>query len=111
MKISEHRYPIIAFILVSLLISSSFVVFSDSASGVADASNPIDYYTDLLQYEWPQIHGDSGFARFSAGPAPEAPDLLWKATVKGIQSYLAAFNGKVLVTTKTNVIGFRVRMV
>jgi outer membrane protein assembly factor BamB len=104
MKISEHRYPIIACILVSLLILSSFVGFSDSVSGVADASNPVEYYGDLLQYEWPQIHGDSGFARFSAGPAPEAPDLLWKATVKGIQSYLAAFNGKVLVTTKTNVI-------
>ncbi len=51
-----------------------------------------------------QTHGDSAFARFSAGPAPEAPDILWKATVKGIKSYLTAFNGKVLVTTETSVI-------
>jgi outer membrane protein assembly factor BamB len=57
----------------------------------------------LLQYEWPQFQGDSSFTRFSTGPAPEAPDILWKTNITGIQSYVAAFNGKVFVTTKTAV--------
>ena len=99
-----------AIVLVLLLTSSAFMVFSNSASGTADASSAPTYagvasdYGDLLQYEWPQIHGDPAFTRFSAGPAPEAPDILWKTTIKGIQSFVAAFNGKVFVTTTTNVI-------
>lgn len=73
------------------------MVFSDSVSGIADDG-------DLLQYEWSQIHGDPGFTRFSEGPAPESSEILWKTTIEGIQSYVTAFNGKVLVTTATNVI-------
>jgi len=103
MKILEHKYATVACLLVSLLFLSSFVIISDSVNGTVKAS-AIDGYDNLLQYEWTQTHGDSAFARFSAGPAPEAPDILWKATVKGIKSYLTAFNGKVLVTTKTSVI-------
>jgi hypothetical protein len=57
----------------------------------------------LLQYEWPQLQGDSSFTRFSEGPAPEAPDILWKTNITGIQSYVSAFNGKIFVTTKTEV--------
>jgi outer membrane protein assembly factor BamB len=97
MKIPKHAHLITASALVSLLILSSFMVFSDSASGIVDED-------DLLQYEWPQIHGDPGFTRFSEGPAPESPEILWKTTIEGIQSYVTAFNGKVLVTTATNVI-------
>ncbi len=78
-------------------------MISNSANDTVKASTP-SYADDLLQYEWTQTHGDSGFTRFSTGPAPEAPDILWKATVKGIKSYLTAFNGRVLVTTETNVI-------
>ena len=73
------------------------MVLSDSVNGMVDDA-------DLLQYEWSQIHGDPGFTRFSEGPAPESPDILWKTTIEGIQSYVTAFNGKVLVTTATNVI-------
>ena len=64
----------------------------------------IPNYEDLLHYEWPQIHGDPGFTRFSAGPAPESSEILWKTKVEGIQSYITAFNGKVLVTTTKNII-------
>jgi outer membrane protein assembly factor BamB len=102
MKILAHKYAAVVCLLVLLLILSS-VMFSASLGGIVNASTTT-YADDLLQYEWTQTHGDSGFTRFSSGPAPEAPDILWKANVKGIKSYLAAFNGKVLVTTKTNVI-------
>jgi outer membrane protein assembly factor BamB len=80
------------------------MLLSDSVNGVVNGSNPVYEYGDLLQYEWPQIHGDSGFTRFSRGPAPESPEILWKTTIEGIESYVTAFNGKVLVTTATNVI-------
>ena len=104
MRKSKRTFSIVASVLVSLLILSSFMAFPDSVSGSVDASTPIYDYDDLLQYEWPQIHGDPGFTRFSEGPAPESSDTLWKTTIEGIQSYVTAFNGKVLVTTTTDVI-------
>ena len=97
MRTPKHNHLIVASALVLLLILSSFAVFSDPVSGSVDDD-------DLLQYEWPQIHGDPDFTRFSEGPAPESPEILWKTTIEGIQSYVTAFNGKVLVTTATNVI-------
>jgi len=96
MKKPKCTHMIVASALVLLLVLSPFMVFSDSASGTVEE--------DLLQYEWTQIHGDPGFTRFSEGPAPESSEILWKTTIEGIQSYVAAFNGKVLVTTATNVI-------
>jgi outer membrane protein assembly factor BamB len=106
MEPPRRKQVIIALILASLIFSS-FIVFSDSVTGIVDTKEfTLDLSKDdnILQYEWPQIHGDPGFTRFSEGPAPEAPDVLWKTSIEDIQSYVAAFNGKVLVTTKTNVI-------
>jgi len=104
MRTTKGIDSIVASVLVSLLIVSSFMVFPVSVRGNASANVLTDDYGDLLQYEWPQIHGDSGFTRFSEGPAPESSGILWKTTIEGIQSYVTAFNGKVLVTTTTNVI-------
>ena len=109
MKNQNCSNKIVASILVSLIILSSLILFSGSVISNVNASsshpfNVTNNYGNLLQYEWPQIHGDPGFTRFSAGPAPEAPDILWKTAIKDIQSYVTAFNGKVLVTTSTNVI-------
>lgn len=59
---------------------------------------------DLLQYDWPQFKGDSSFTRFSAGPAPDTPDLLWSAHVTGVQPYLSAFNGMIFVGTNTSAV-------
>ncbi len=104
MRITKIACSTVASVLVSLLIVSSFMMIPVSVSGIVDSSITLDDYGDLLQYEWPQIHGDSGFTRFSEGPAPEAADILWKTTIEGIESYVAAFNGKVFVTTAKNVI-------
>jgi hypothetical protein len=97
---------LISIALALLLILSVLTVLSNSPNStinVLSASATTDY-GNLLQYEWPQIHGDSAFTRFSAGPAPEASDILWKTSIEDIQSYVAAFNGKVFVTTTANVI-------
>ena len=109
MRIQNRTYKILISVLIPFLILSSFVALSDSTIRRVNASsmptgNSTTDYGDLLQFEWPQIHGDPGFTRSSEGPAPESPDILWKTTIKDIQSYVTAFNGKVLVTTSTNII-------
>jgi outer membrane protein assembly factor BamB len=50
------------------------------------------------------VSGRLIFYAFFRGTSPEAPDMLWKTTIKGIQSYPVAFDGKVFVTTQTQVI-------
>jgi outer membrane protein assembly factor BamB len=106
MTISKHLC-VAAFAL--LLILTELISVSTLASSTVPTSNQTvnsirtTPYGDLLQYEWPQFQGDSASARFSAGPAPEAPDILWKMNLTGIQSYITAFNGMVFVVANTTV--------
>src|SRR3990170_7740479 len=96
----SSRFVFTVAVLALLLLVSDLVVFSifgQSTTGTNGAPK------DLLQYEWPQFQGGSSFTRFSAGPAPEAADIMWKTNITGIQSYVSAFNGKVFVTTETSV--------
>ena len=96
----SSRFVFTVAVLALLLLVSDLVVFSSfgqSTTGTNGAPK------DLLQYEWPQFQGGSSFTRFSAGPAPEAPDILWKTNLTGIQSYISAFNGMVFVTANTTV--------
>ncbi|MCW4010220.1 MAG: PQQ-binding-like beta-propeller repeat protein [Candidatus Bathyarchaeota archaeon] len=91
------------------LIITSFAMFPPITFNVtAQTPNPnetsILTESSLLQYEWPQLQGNPSATRFSEGPAPEAPDILWQAPVDGLQSYAAAFNGKIFVTTTNHVI-------
>lgn len=110
MGILRHTYAVVSVLLILLLGLPFFTMFSNSSFSAVNASNALENfnsateYGDLLQYEWPQIHGDSAFTRFSAGPAPEAPDIMWTTTVNDIQSFVAVFNRKVFVTTSTDVI-------
>jgi outer membrane protein assembly factor BamB len=96
-------------VLILLLILSGFVLFSNLSRGTVDASSALGNVGvtatngNLLQYEWPQLQGDSSFTHFSAGPAPETPDILWKTNITGITSYVTAFDGMVFVTTNTTV--------
>jgi outer membrane protein assembly factor BamB len=81
--------------LFASLVSSVFLIQTNGQT----SQNP-----NLLAYEWPQFIGDSAFTRFSAGPAPDRPNVLWKANVSGIQTYLSAFDGKIFVGTNTSVV-------
>jgi outer membrane protein assembly factor BamB len=78
---------------------SNFEPFAVNASSTTINASSTNSLGNLLQYEWPQFTGDSSYTRFSAGPAPEAPDVLWKTNITGIQSYISAFNSMVFVTT------------
>jgi outer membrane protein assembly factor BamB len=105
MKIPKHSSATV--ILALLFISSSFAAISTlhgnpiTAPNALAATSGASSYGDLLQYEWPQFQGDASFTRSSAGPAPNAPDIMWKTNITGIQSYITAFNGKVFVTNST----------
>lgn len=93
-------------ILAVLLVSSVFAsisTFQTNASTQANA-NTTAPNGNLNQYEWPQFQGDSSFTRFSAGPAPDTSNILWKANITGIQPYITAFNGMIFVGTNTSIV-------
>jgi len=95
-----------AILSVAIAIFASAVILGVAQSGTTLLSTSTNVFDDriaLSAYEWPQFCGDPEFTRFSAGPAPEAPDVLWKAEIPGIQSYISAFNDKIFVTTMTQV--------
>ena len=100
----QAKITFIIALLALLLVASSFEEYPQLVQSAQIASTNTADSNSLLQYEWPQLQGDSASTRFSPGPAPESADILWKTTITGIQSYAAAFNGKVFVTTLTEVI-------
>lgn len=107
MKTPKHLW---FFVVLSLMLFSLlFIALSNLSGSTVDASDSLTKAAatakneDLLQYEWPQFQGDAPYTRFSAGPAPEAPNIMWKTNITGIQSYVSAFNGKIFVTTRTSV--------
>ena len=92
--------------MVLLLASSVFAstsIFQASSVDAQVSSNSTSSST-LNQYEWMQFQGDASFSRFSAGPAPNTPSILWKASIPGIQPYITAFNGMIFVGTNTSMI-------
>lgn len=95
---AKTKLTVTALLITLMLLASGFIILSKNSSVTAAESN------GLLQYEWPQFNGDSSFSRFSAGPAPATSDSLWQANVTNLQSYIAAFNGMIFVTTNSSVI-------
>ncbi|HLB99713.1 MAG TPA: PQQ-binding-like beta-propeller repeat protein [Candidatus Bathyarchaeia archaeon] len=91
-------------VLITLILLALFVLVSDFCGSTAEVSSASANQDVLLQFEWPQFMGDSSFSRFSAGPAPDTPAILWKANVTGIQSYITAFDGMIFVTTANSVV-------
>jgi outer membrane protein assembly factor BamB len=92
-------------ILTILLVSSIFATIpAYNPNADAQVSTTATSNINLNQYEWPQFQGDSSFTRFSAGPAPSSPSILWKSNVTGTQPYLVAFNGMIYVCTNTSVV-------
>jgi outer membrane protein assembly factor BamB len=105
---AKSKITIATLVVISIVLASSFMYLSNcgnlvyaststNLTGTASTEN-------LLKFEWPQFMGDSAFSRFSNGPAPATSDILWKANVSFIQSYLAAFNGMIFATTNTSVL-------
>ena len=104
---SERVVALVALALALLLISSTFTVFSSSSvpavvAQVGSASEHVDPvtgepYGDLLQYEWPTGGYDQSNTRFSPGPAPDQPDVLWTYTASRVSGAVTVFDGKAFV--------------
>ena len=94
---------ILVIAILSLLLVSTFAVsfsmIQTDANAQAASTN-----ANLNQYDWPQFQGNPSFTRFSAGPAPNTPDILWKANVADIQPDLTAFDGLIFVGTSNSIV-------
>jgi outer membrane protein assembly factor BamB len=103
MRNSRVLYTVVAVSLLLVLMSdvAFFSAIGQGAEPTSIQEPAISGYGDLQRYEWPQFTGDSSFSHFSDGPAPEAPDILWKTNVTDIQPYISAFNGMIFVCSKT----------
>ena len=82
----------------------AFVLGTNGTTANAQTVTSTGSNQALLQFEWPQFMGDSEFSRLGSGPAPSTSDILWKADVPNIMSYLAAFNGLIFACTGTSVV-------
>jgi outer membrane protein assembly factor BamB len=92
--------------LAILLISSVFAsisIFQTNVNAQVN-TNTNSNLGNLNSYDWPEFQGDSSFSEFSAGPAPDTSNILWKANITGIQPYLSAFDGMIFVCTNTSVV-------
>jgi len=107
-KMRTSHLWIVAAVAMILLVSNFVFVPSVQVNTVNAQSTTTDTTEinsqNLLQFEWPQIGGGSTNSRFSAGPAPSTTDILWKANITDIQSFITAFNGMIFVCSNTSVI-------
>ena len=108
MKWKEKLSKILSITVMILLCGS---ILSLIVPNTAVASTPLSQrinpltgqpYGDIMQYDWPVSGGDSGNTRFSPGPAPNRPDILWTFIPPNTTKYgtitggpPTAFNGKV----------------
>ncbi len=94
---------IVVVVLLFVLSFASLSAFQSNLTKAQVTANSASNST-LNQYEWIQSQGDSSFTRYSAGPAPDTPNVLWKANITGIQPYLTAFNGLIFVGTQDSLV-------
>ena len=80
-----------AVLLTALMFASVLMVLSSTPVNAQTTSVP----TNMLQYEFTKPAGDAQRTYLAAGPAPSAPNILWKAKVPGAQAPITAFNGLV----------------
>ncbi|MCK5628755.1 PQQ-binding-like beta-propeller repeat protein, partial [Candidatus Bathyarchaeota archaeon] len=88
-----------ATIALALILTISALITTTPLLTTVEAA---DDYGDLLQYEWPSDLLPIGNRRFSAGPGPTAPNVLWKTKIPGLTAMNPiAFNGMVFVVSRT----------
>jgi outer membrane protein assembly factor BamB len=93
-------YTTIAAIALILMMSLSMFSFA-SDTGVTTQSE-VTPTADVMQYEWP--HGADNVAgdRYSAGPGPNSPDLVYKTYYRGIGSEVTTWDGKAFARGNNN---------
>ena len=98
-----------AAILIFLMASSAFLVFSNSAAITVKAQTTTGQTTtdqtsipsNLLQYEWIEPGGNPYDTYYSDGPAPSSASIQWKCEIPGVSGGIYAFDDMVFVMTLT----------
>jgi eukaryotic-like serine/threonine-protein kinase len=98
MKLEKNK--LFAIVIFGFLIISTFsFAFSACVNTLTKAATS----NDLSQYEWTSPAASPSRTSFSAGPAPNAPNILWKTKIPGIGGYyMVAFSGKVFAQDATS---------
>ena len=73
--------------LIVLLLSSAIALFAGAES------NTTTDYGNVMQYEWLETGANSENTRFSAGPGPDRPDVLWSKSSADFYSGHGTFTG------------------
>jgi len=94
-------------ILAILLLSSTIALIANSTGNTGTVSAAVP--TNLLPYEWTSVGGSQTVQQYSAGPAPNRPDVLWSATLypSGSPSGEAyAFDGKLFAMSTSAITAY-----
>jgi len=114
--VNAKRNSVVIATVLALLMLSSILMMPNIASVSAqqgtmryDTYSPGYDYGNVMQYEWTSIQGETYPGHTgtysSMGPAPNAPDILWKVKIDAmlpgytLNRYLYAFNGMVFATS------------
>ena len=84
----KSKSALLRLMAVALCICIALLAFSTMLTVSSAPEN-------LLQYEWINLGHDEGHTRFSNGPAPNKPEVLWSTA----GTAYAAFSGKVFVVS------------
>jgi outer membrane protein assembly factor BamB len=108
MKNKKQGATKIAIAILAILLASTLVMLSNNAgsstvsalySSISQDVDPVtgEPYGDIMQYEWPMTFHDPGNTRFSHGPAPGKPDILWEFSAPRLSGEVTVFNGKAFI--------------
>jgi len=79
-----------ALALVVLMFASTFVILSGSVNTANAQTTTIP--SNMLQYEWTSLAASPTRTMFSSGPAPNSPNIAFKATIPGIAGKAFHYN-------------------
>lgn len=97
-KSKPYGVTVITMVSVLLMVSSAFLVFSNSKFAAAQTAGTT-IPSNLLQYEWTMDAASPTRTNFADGPAPNTPNIEWKTTISNLYQGPWAFNGLVFVQT------------
>jgi len=93
---SKMRLSALAFII--LMLASTFLVLSATQVSTVKAQTTTTVPSNMQQYNTPECGVNPERSYFTQGPAPNSPDIAWKAQIPGITGdFPIAFNGLVFV--------------
>jgi len=95
-------YATIAAIALVLMMSISMFTAMASDTATTPESTVTPAAVNLMQYEWPHGGDTVAMDRFSAGPGPNSPDLVYKTAYSGIGSEVTTWKGKAFARGNNN---------